>query len=214
MFRTLAAGCCLLLSLTALSGCKIVKDPDPAAVAQKGPQGDAERMEALAKTLYAPKVVPFVKDHATDIATLRAAIAKGLEAAGKSYGFRPASGSSPWNFIAKGQGKVVAARLDSRAATMGLDTDGDGKADVTIQLGPVMRGTALRDAMPFIDFTNFRDQIEFAKLARALNDAAHAAMVPPKGDPAGTTWRFEGIFTLRKADEAILLTPTELEQVP
>ena len=42
-----------------------------------------------------------------------------------------------------------------------------------MQLGPVIRGTTLRDVQPFIDFTAYRDQIAFAELARALNDQAY-----------------------------------------
>ncbi len=64
-----------------------------------------------------------------------------------------------------GTGKIVVANLDTRARTVGLDTDGDGAADVTVQLGPVIKGSALRDVAPFYNFDDFRDQIEFAKLS-------------------------------------------------
>lgn len=39
-----------------------------------------------------------------------------------------------------------------------------------IQIGPVLRGTALRDALDFIQFTDFVNQLEFASVANALND--------------------------------------------
>jgi predicted lipoprotein len=39
-----------------------------------------------------------------------------------------------------------------------------------IQIGPVLRGTALRDALEFIQFTDFVNQLEFAGVANALND--------------------------------------------
>lgn len=65
-----------------------------------------------------------------------------------------------------GQGKVVAANLTSRARTLDVDVDGDAKADLTVQLGPVVKGSSLRDFAPALyDFTSFRDQIEFAKSA-------------------------------------------------
>jgi predicted lipoprotein len=44
----------------------------------------------------------------------------------------------------------------------------DGQA-AAIQIGPVVRGTALRDALEFIRFTDFVNQLEFAGVANALN---------------------------------------------
>ena len=66
----------------------------------------------------------------------------------------------------KAEGTVVAAKIDTRAATADIDIDGDGKADAD---GAARAGdpwTTLRDVQPFIDFTAFRDQIAFAELAR------------------------------------------------
>lgn len=216
MVRTaplIAAG--VLLALLPLTACKIVKNAQPGEVSASSssvatPQGDAARMSALADEIWTPKVVPFLQEHATDIGVLRTALQAGPDAAGATYGFRPDSEGSPWNFIASGKGKVVSADLASRAAKLDLDTDGDGAADVTVQLGPVMKGTSLRDALSFLVFTDFRDQIEFAKLARALNDKAHDAAALPAGDPVGQTATFTGAFTIRAKGEAVLLTPSEL----
>ena len=133
---------------------------------------------------------------------------------GQAHGVRPQAEGSPWNFLVKGQGTVIEARRESRAATMTLDVTGDNQPDMTIQLGPVIKGTALRDAADFIVFTDYRDQIEFAKLARALNDRAHGAIRLPEGDLTGRTVRFEGATTLRTATDPILVMPTLLEIAP
>ena len=123
--------------------------------------------------MWTAQVLPHMNEAATDLATLKAAIAGGLDAAGAAHGFRAKSEGAPWNFPVKAAGTVVAAKTDTRAATADIDIDGDGTADATVQLGPVIRGTTLRDVQPFIDFTAFRDQIAFAELARALNDQAY-----------------------------------------
>jgi predicted lipoprotein len=44
-----------------------------------------------------------------------------------------------------------------------------------LQVGPVVFGTALRDALPVISFGDFVNQIEYAEVSRALNDRAIAA---------------------------------------
>ena len=52
------------------------------------------------------------------------------------------------------------------------------------------------------------------RLARALNDRAHAAITLPDGDLTGTTVRFEGAATLRTASDPVLLVPTLLDIAP
>jgi len=41
---------------------------------------------------------------------------------------------------------------------------------IAVQVGPVLRGTALRDAVRFLSFTDFANQSEFAAVSNALND--------------------------------------------
>ena len=215
MTRALLA---LALGLATLSGCKIVKNPEPGSqatdTATATPANDTERMGKMAAEIFSTRLVPYVSEKSIDLATLRGALAGGLEAAGAAHGLRPQSEGSPWNFLVKGTGTVVGADTKARAAWLDLDTDGDGTGDARLQLGPVIKGTSLRDAADFPVFTDFRDQIEFAKLARALNDEAHKAITLPDADLTGKTYRFEGATTLRSATEALVLVPTQLAEVP
>ncbi|MBD9527372.1 DUF2291 family protein [Paracoccus sp. PAR01] len=196
------------------SACKIVKTD---SVEGKAPAADASgddaRIQNLLTDTWEPKLLPTIRDKAVPVADLRAAIAGGLDAAGKAHGKAGSGAGAAWNFAVKGQGKVIEAKLDSRARTMGIDTDNDGAADVTLQLGPVVKGSALRDYSPFYDFTNFRDQIEFAKLGRALNDKATAGLTI-EGDPTGKTASFTGVFAIRSATEDWLVTPISVEVAP
>lgn len=194
-----------------LSGCKIVPDPAQDEVDAASNQSDEVRMQAFAEEIWEPQVLPVVAENLVSLAELRTALAADAEAAGKAHGLRPAGEANPWNFAVSGQGTVVESKLDSRAARLGVDTDSDGASDVTVQLGPVIRGTALRDAMPFIVFTDFRDQIEFAKLANGMNNVAHQALTLPTGDVNGQSVAFEGVFTLRGDASTIELVPTRLE---
>jgi len=197
------------------SGCKIVKDvpDDEKAIAADASGDDARTAQRIADTFDA-ELVPYITDKAIDVAALREALAGGLDAAGAAHGKQGSGAGAAWNFPLKGEGAVVEAKLDSRARTAGLDTDGDGTVDVTLQLGPVVKGTALRDAAPFYNFDDFRDQIEFAKLGRALNDKISEGLVLPEGDITGKTMRFIGVVPLKKADEALVVTPISVEVTP
>ena len=153
---------------------------------------------------YSPGADAFV------VAELRAAETADLDAAGEANANRGSGRGAAWNFLVSGTGTVIEAKLDSRARALSLDTDNDGAADLTLQLGPVIRGTALRDAAPFYDFDEFRDQIEFAKLSRALNDRIPDLVTVPEGDLIGTSVSFIGVVPLKKADEKMMVMPIEV----
>jgi len=51
-----------------------------------------------------------------------------------------------------------------------IASSGASALRVAVQVGPVIRGTALRDAVRFMSFTDFANQSEFAAVSNALND--------------------------------------------
>jgi predicted lipoprotein len=79
--------------------------------------------------------------------------------------------SSKARFV-KGAGTVSAIDRQSRAGLMRVQLAGAKPGTVAIQIGPVIRGTALRDAASFIQFSDFINQFDYAAAANALNDYA------------------------------------------
>ncbi|MBL9072143.1 DUF2291 domain-containing protein [Tabrizicola sp.] len=206
-----------LIAALALSGCKIVKtvaEGEGNTAVAAGEAGDDARIAALLDKTYDAELLPLIAEKALPVADLRAAIVGDLEAAGAAHGNKGSGEGAAWNFAVKGEGVVVEANLTSRARKAMLDTDGDGKADLTLQLGPVIKGSSLRDVAPFYRFGDFRDQIEFAKLARALNDRATAALVVPKGELVGKTVSFTGTVDLKAATDAWQVTVVTLTVTP
>ena len=214
MTRILLLASCLLAALS-VTACKIVKTGTPEAVGAVAP--DAAEDSHIASVLgatYATKLLPLIANAATPLPDLRAAIAADLAAAGTAHGNRGAGEGAAWNFAVKGSGVVISANLESRARKADLDSDGDGKPDLTLQFGPVIKGTALRDVAPFYDFGDFRDQIEFAKLARAINDQVSADLKLPEGDLTGKTLTFTGALALKSASEPFVITAVSVQAAP
>jgi predicted lipoprotein len=213
--KSVSIALCLLAAL-ALPGCKIVKTVagSETAAAEAGEAGDDARIKALLDKTYDAELLPLIAGTALHLADLRVAIAAGLDTAGAAHGNKGSGEGAAWNFAVKGEGTVVEANLTSRARKAMLDTDGDGKADLTLQLGPVIKGSSLRDVAPFYKFGDFRDQIEFAKLARALNDRASAGLAVPEGDLAGKTVSFSGTVDLKAAGDPWLVTVVTLAVAP
>lgn len=203
------------LTVFSLSGCKLVKNvQDDEKAGSAGASGDQVRTEQRIADTFETQLLPYVRDRALSYTALRAALAEGLDQAGKAHGNRGSGQGAAWNFAITGSGRIVSANLDTRARVADVDLDGDGSADVTVQLGPVIRGNALRDIAPFYNFDDFRDQIEFAKLGRALNDSVSALVTLPEGDLVGRTLSFTGVTPLKKADEAVLVTPISVDVLP
>ncbi|MCC8934111.1 MULTISPECIES: DUF2291 family protein [Rhizobiaceae] len=195
-----------LLVALSLSGCKLVKT-------ESADQAAVDPIEALVSETFEAKLVSTLSETAVDLSVLLDAVTAGLDDAGGKYGLRVGGAGGGWNFAVKGKGRVVAEDRASKAAVAEVDLDGDGTADAILQLGPVVKGSALRDATPLYDFSAFRDQIEYARLGRALNDRAVSTI---SADSAlnGKTVEFLGATVLRSAGEKPLVTPVSVEVVP
>lgn len=198
--RVVVAG----LLAAAVAGCKIL----PIASENEANQQKFSGADYVTK-LWDTDVIPVVRDKAFPIETVIAAIEGGLDKAGPEFGHRPAEEGSPWSFVVKGTAVIKEKNTTSRAGTVLVDVaTPKGPIPVTIQIGPVIKGNSLRDAMPFINFQNFTNQLEFAEVGRAFNGrvvtelkAAVDALAP------GQTIAYSGTFSLNSATDKILLTP-------
>jgi predicted lipoprotein len=197
------------LLAASLSGCKFVKTDTGEAGGTP-----ADPIAELVDTTFDAKLVPALDEKAVDLATLRDAIRGGLDAAGQAHGVRVGGAGGGWNFPVKGTGMVIDENRASRAAVAEIDIDGDGTADATLQLGPVIRGTALRDTTALYDFSTFRDQIEYARLGRALNDKAVTKLPAADASLKGKRVNFLGAVVIRSASEKPLVMPVSIAVTP
>jgi len=201
----------LFAVMGSVSGCKIVKNKTAEETTiSAGQEGDNARNEIRLDETFEALLLPHIESTAILVNELRVLIATDLDKAGKAHANRGSGQGAAWNFSVKGEGKVVASKLDTRARTIGVDTDFDGQQDLTVQLGPVIRGTALRDVAPFYNFDDFRVQIEFAKLSRSLNDRIETMIAVPEDVLIGKTTRFRGVVPLKSATEDFVVTPVEI----
>ncbi|ACE95040.1 hypothetical conserved protein (plasmid) [Rhizobium etli CIAT 652] len=196
----------------ALPGCKIIKTPtaeEKAAAAAKTAFDPNAKVEAI----WQPQVVPYFEKRAGELKDVMQLVSTSPDAAGEKYGNPRKQSSSPWTYAVKITGTVVAADTASRAATLDVDADGDGKADAKVQIGPALRGTALRDTLDFVNFNEFKNQIEWAQFGKAFNEKANAAFLSavPRDGLNGKTVTVIGAFPLPRSGELPLVTPSELK---
>ena len=153
-----------------------------------------------------PKLVPEIEKNATELTVLLPALESDQEGASEKYGRR--QGQSPYNFPVRGEG--VAGKPEG--GIMPIEVEGVKDATVSMQIGPAINGTALRDVASFISFDQFVNQVDYADAATALNNEVRTKVLNGI-DPAsieGKTVSFVGAFTLL-APTAVTITPVKLE---
>lgn len=192
------------LGLVVLGGCKIL--PIKTVEEDEAPKFSGPE---VVDQLWDSKVLPAVDKKANDIVTVLDAIAADLDKAGAEYGHRPADEGSPWSFIVKGRAVIKQKNTQSRAGTLTIEVaTASGLVPVTIQIGPVIKGNALRDAMPFVNFQDFTNQIQFAEVGRAFNAHALTDLGPAIAAVAeGQDIAFTGAFSMNRPTDKVLVTP-------
>ena len=67
-----------------------------------------------------------------------------------------------------------------------------------MQIGPVIRGTAIRDSLDFVNFNEFTNQIDFAQFGKAFNTYANdkSAEGLPRSSLVGKSVAAQGAFPL------------------
>lgn len=217
---TMTLACVFSLGLMlVLSGCTLwtVRSLNPAE--GEGPAESAVPGEPgfsvplYIDSIWESQVLPAAENDSTELGTLLEALRANLDAAKEQYGHR--EGQRPFNFLVKGEAKVLSVDTASRAGTIKIDLlPEDGQPDATLQVGPVIRGTSIRDALPFIQFNLFINQLEYAAVSNSMNELVAQDVI---GDLdlaslAGKTIDFRGAFTLEERGNVndVLITPIRI----
>ena len=77
-------------------------------------------------------------------------------------------------------------------------------------------GTALRDALDFVDFNSFKNQIEFAQFGKSFNNQVDATVLSklPREQLEGRAVKLLGAYVQRSASDLPLMTPAQAEFGP
>lgn len=152
------------------------------------------------KSMWDSRIVPTVLAAAVDLKVVLQTLAENPAEAEKKYGHR--EGEGPYNFIVKGSGRVLAVNTRSRVGSIDLP-------NASLLIGPVIPGTALRDAVGFIHFDQFTNQIEYAEAGNALNKEVETRVLDPIRSRLrpGQMVSFVGVFTVPLLADATTQRP-------
>lgn len=205
LFRPVAAvSLAAILGMTALAttGCvKVVKIGEEAAITGQ----TTFDPEASVDEMWAAQIVPEITGEATDLATLL------TESEGKpsSVADKYAVGSSKKCFAVKGTGTVASVK-DGNNGALVVTLDGySGDAEVSIQVGPVFKGTTIRDSLSFLSAQDYTNQVEWAEISSSINAKVASSVVADLdlASAVGKKITFAGTFS----GDTVTITPVQLE---
>ena len=208
VMRGRAGVAALVLSLS-LAGCSVpgLWTYERAGTATSSATAGATDPTAYAESAWAAKVVPTISQKAVEATTLLPALKQDATAAASTYGIASVSGGAP-TYMVKGSGTV--AKIDTDDPQGPVRVELGGGLSIQIATGPVITGTALRDAVQ-IGFGEFTNQIDFQNVGTELNTKSKTEVIAKVDLTSlkGKKLAFEGAFTAASIDQ-VLVVPTKL----
>ena len=130
------------------------------------------------------------------------------------YGKYSMGDSGELTYTVKGTGTVTEVQTEKKAGYIAIKLEGyDGSEEIKIQVGSVIKGSSVRDALSFIKFGDYTNQEEYAAVSQSINDVIMEKVINPETASGlnGKTIEFTGCFTV-KDDTTILITPVVLTE--
>lgn len=190
------------------------------ALATVKPIADAKSLTALAEggtafdkvkyvnDIWESKVIPTVEQDSVEFDTLMSAIRADPKQAAEKYGHDVGGATS---YLVSFSGVVTNVDTSSLTGTISVNVSYKGTdVPVKVQIGPIILGTALRDAVKFIRFEDFLNQMQFGNVSDELNTRVEKEVVSKLDlkSLAGKNISVKGAFTYDSSGiNDILATP-------
>jgi predicted lipoprotein len=209
--RWLVAGCVVLVAIFLAVDpqwtVQSIRSPGQSAVTSSGNFDPADYV----RKHWATEIMPTVHNKAVSLSALLAGLKSDPAGTARRYGHTAELGGQP-TFLVKGAARVVSVNTANIPAQASIALGPGRKVDAELQLGPILTGTDVRDAMRFISFNQFSDQVTYAELATAINRRIEQTALDriDNGKLTGRTVSFYGAFTYTPGMTP-LVTPVTLE---
>ena len=194
-----------LAASTLLTGCGIVK------VIKIGEEG---KYTGDVEAIWEESALPELNEKAVDLKEFLEQSNGDLTALAEEYGSYSMGKSGELSYAVKGTGTVEEVNTQSQAGYMSVKLEGySGTESVKIQIGPVYKGSSIRDTLSFIKFGDYKNQEQWAAVSQSINEIVAKDVVEPAKPESlqGKTISFVGAFTVSSGSSDVLITPVVLE---
>lgn len=199
---------CLAMMLS-LTGCvKVVQIGHEGELTGKVAFNAADNVAGI----WDSQALPELEKKAVDLPQFLTESNGDLKALAGKYGKYSMGTKGELSYVVKGQGKVTEVNQEKKAGFMKVQLDGyAGPKIISLQIGSVYKGSAVRDSLDFIKYEDYKNQVDWAKVSQSIHDVIDKTVIGKQDLKAmqGKTVKFVGCFSVNKPDE-ILITPVEL----
>ena len=199
---------CLAMMLS-LTGCvKVVQIGHEGELTGKVAFNAADNVAGI----WDSQALPELEKKAVDLPQFLTESNGDLKALAGKYGKYSMGTKGELSYVVKGQGKVTEVNQEKKAGFMKVQLDGyAGPQIISLQIGSVYKGSAVRDRLDFIKYEDYKNQVDWAKVSQSIHDVIDKTVIGKQDLKAmqGKTVKFVGCFSVNKPDE-ILITPVEL----
>ncbi|MBI66079.1 MAG: hypothetical protein CMG64_07300 [Candidatus Marinimicrobia bacterium] len=166
--------------------------------------------KAYVENIWKSKIIPTISEEAQDITFILDELFKNKEVTEEKYGGR--SGTGSYSFMIKGKAEITSLNTASRVGTLSIKLEKKYDSEIFITLGPVIKKDSIRDAVKFIKFNDFVNQLDFADVSRIIKVRVLNEIIGPLNlkEITGKNINFEGAITFDRKDK-IYITPTKIE---
>ncbi len=199
--------------------CTIVKNEDSKKKSMEAEAGDLGISASTfdpkqyADTIWEPVVLPRIESLSVEFQELLAGLESDEDGTSRKYGYRLLEEGNHYNFAVKGKVKLLSIDTSSANGVVSLDfAPFTGKTDVLMSIGPVFHGSTIRDIQNTISLNDFTNQVEFARLARELNNKVRDIVLKDidLSQHIGSEAEIMGVFTYEGLGSTIEIIPVRL----
>lgn len=166
----------------------------------------------VATNFWKDKAHDYFTQNAVDFNQLVSESGGDFKSVASKYGHYSMGDSGELSFIVKGSGTITLVKNKLRAGYLGIKIDGyTGDVDTRLQIGPVFKGSAVRDSISLISYKDYKNQIEWAQVSVAFHNLISEEILKPIDMAAleGKQVEFIGCFTANSPSR-IQITPVVL----
>ncbi len=180
--------------------------------------GSSFNPKAYVEENWDSKIIPLFLENSIDAVTVISSLRlEGADTALATYGVEKDDGSRMQGFKITAVATVTEYDDSSRNGLIRIDfAPEDGEFDAILQVGPVIKQTAIRDTLECVGFTEAGNQMFFAELSDELNKMMRLKTIDPLdlATITGKKIKFYGALKINEGDtdfSSIVITPVLIE---
>ena len=157
----------------------------------------------VASDFWEQKSAKYFEENAVDLVNLLNESKGDFNSVASKYGHYSMGDSGELSFIVKGSGNVESVKNKLRSGYIAFTlTDNPSDIKTRLQIGPVFKGSAVRDSISLISYKDYKNQIEWAGVSVAFHELISKELLSKidMDSLQGKKIDFIGCFTVSKPD--------------